>query len=343
MATDRHLSTPPPNLQPMNLGDILDAIFRLYRNNFLLFLGIIVLLQIPVMIGQGIITAQFGLGYASELELWTQALLRFDPASDSFSDINLPLDNTIAFFSLLIFLSMVDGIIVRPLMTGAFANAISRRYLDQSVSLVQAYSFGFSRVITLIAAQFLIVLFLSFIFAVLYGLFILAIVALVMGVSGQDGGASVVGIILTIGGAFTALFVLIVASLFFWVRFLFVPYAVVLENRGITQSITRSWNLVSGSFWRTLGIMLLITIMVAIITFVPAFILGMGVGVITVVTQNAALSQIFNVLVNYATNMLTMPLSLIGMTLLYYDLRVRKEGYDMELALQQPTGTLSPP
>ena len=37
-----------PRLRPMSIGDMLDAAFRLYRQHFLTFIGIVALLQVPM-------------------------------------------------------------------------------------------------------------------------------------------------------------------------------------------------------------------------------------------------------------------------------------------------------
>src|SRR5687768_9737678 len=45
----------PLQLRPMNIGDMLDAAFRLYRRHFVTFLGIVALLQVPMLVVQVLI------------------------------------------------------------------------------------------------------------------------------------------------------------------------------------------------------------------------------------------------------------------------------------------------
>jgi hypothetical protein len=73
-----------------------------------------------------------------------------------------------------------------------------------------------------------------------------------------------------------------------------------------------------------------------IIQFVPSAMLGGVIGFIfndpinDVMIRNAATT-----LVSYGAVILILPLQMIAYTLLYYDLRVRREGYDLHLRMQQ--------
>src|SRR5690242_13498790 len=49
-----------PQLRPMTIGDMFDAAFRLYRQHFVTFIGIVALLQVPMAIIQFVV--QFVLG-----------------------------------------------------------------------------------------------------------------------------------------------------------------------------------------------------------------------------------------------------------------------------------------
>jgi len=56
-----------PRLRPMSIGDMLDAAFRLYRQHFLTFIGVVALLQAPMAMLQFL--AQ--LPYMRELQRFT--------------------------------------------------------------------------------------------------------------------------------------------------------------------------------------------------------------------------------------------------------------------------------
>ena len=114
--------------------------------------------------------------------------------------------------------------------------------------------------------------------------------------------------------------------------------ALFAEGVGPVKAIGRSWNLTRDNWWRTLGILLLVSIMVSLIqaalgalfTGIAAVIPGLSddirAGLVTTV------STLISALVG--------ALSPIAITLLYLDLRVRKEGLDLDqLARQALPGT----
>lgn len=115
------------------------------------------------------------------------------------------------------------------------------------------------------------------------------------------------------------------------VRFAFTIQAVVLEGRGPLSALGRSWTMMRGSFWRVLGIIVLIYLLIQIITVVPSALLGGVIGAIFSELDQFMLQQSLSQLVGYVIQIFVLPLQLIGYTLLYYDVRVRKEGFDLEL------------
>ncbi len=99
----------------------------------------------------------------------------------------------------------------------------------------------------------------------------------------------------------------------------------------------------------TLGSLLLIGLM----TTVLGFVLGMLIGVLGEVAGalgqddfSMMVQQIAFFLAQAASGILVNPLVMIAYTLLYYDLRVRKEGYDLELMAEEgfaPAGPTAQP
>lgn len=123
-----------PRLRPMNLGDILDGTFRIYRANFLTFIGIVALLQVPMIILQLLLTLSLGQNFTSDLNDLIRVLPRFDPSEDSFNQ--LPIFSIALFFIVSFGLSIVQGLIVQQLIQGALTNAVAQRYLGDRKSVV---------------------------------------------------------------------------------------------------------------------------------------------------------------------------------------------------------------
>lgn len=120
----------------------------------------------------------------------------------------------------------------------------------------------------------------------------------------------------SLGNAITrwALLALMAAlAVYVFVRFAFVVYIALFEQRGPTASLARSWSLTSGVWWRTFGRLVLITFVVSIIHMV----LDLASGSLQ------ELSALLSIIV-------VTPLTVIGNALIYLDLRARKENYTLK-------------
>lgn len=320
-------ATPP--MRPMTIGDMFDAAFRLYRAHFLTFIGIGALLQIPMAIIQ--FTVQFLIGGAAMSDV-----LRFSarpPAPGQNPLATFPFASFIAFFLISLGLGAFQYLIIRNLVTGALANAISRSYHGEPTSIIGAYSFGVRRYVAMILAS-LVPLAASML---LFGLIAACSIGLITMLGVQSGQRPNVGLlIVAVLGLLFLVLVVVVASIFVYTRLLLTPQAIVLEEHGALDGIRRSWRLISGSFWRTLAIMLLMGILIYFISALPAGIISFS---LTLANRGSVsgmmLNQAITTLVAQVGVIIALPLQLAVYTLLYYDLRVRREGYDIEMMAQQ--------
>lgn len=123
----------------------------------------------------------------------------------------------------------------------------------------------------------------------------------------------------------------VAALLWISVRLLLAPCAIAIEKAGPIQAIRRSWTLTRGLFWRTLGIYLVASVIISmaastvssVFSFAGAMI-GMGdmtVGMIVTTTASTLVSLVLSV-----------PLTTAVVTLLYVDARIRREGYELQIA-----------
>lgn len=92
-------------------------------------------------------------------------------------------------------------------------------------------------------------------------------------------------------------------------------------------ALKRSRELVRGRWWPTVGVLVLMTILSGIVS---AVFLGLFAGVVSV-SDNEVAAAVADAIAQTASSALTTPLSAAVLTVLYFDLRVRKEGFDLEL------------
>ena len=114
--------------------------------------------------------------------------------------------------------------------------------------------------------------------------------------------------------------------------YLYVAWAVaapvlLLEDRRGWSAMKRSRELVKGRFWPTLAVLLLVLILTAV---VQAVFLGIFAGLVSV-TGNEVARALADAIGQTLSSALTTPLSAAILAVLYFDLRVRKDGFDLEL------------
>lgn len=119
--------------------------------------------------------------------------------------------------------------------------------------------------------------------------------------------------------------------------------AIVAERLGGTDGMRRSWRLVRGHRWRLLVVFLLMGLIAWLLISIPGGIASFVTIPVVLLADNnpaaVAVANVFSSLVSAAGQSLFGGLSLITATLVYYDLLVRQEAFD----LQQRIGTLDAP
>ncbi len=136
-------------------------------------------------------------------------------------------------------------------------------------------------------------------------------------------------------------------AIYFFTRWSFNAQAVMIEETSATNALRRSRELVKGSWWRVFGItfaiFLLSIVIELILTTSSTFIFALSgiAGKINLLEMilhtmpNDEIEGTWHLLhaVHTAIEALIMPITAIGFTLLYFDLRIRKEGFDIEMKI----------
>ena len=143
------------------------------------------------------------------------------------------------------------------------------------------------------------------------------------------------GLMLLIGLVFS------VIGAYFGTKLAFVPTIILLERLTIVGAIRRSWQLTKGNFWRTLGTQLLISVIINIAAQVITAPIGFVLGIAGALVNPNSDPQAFitTMIVTYAiVGILSIVVGAVGLvmqssaySLIYIDIRMRREGLDLEL------------
>ena len=266
----------PLRLRPLEIGDLLDETFRVYRRHFLLFAGISIILSIPL-------AAFSSYGYYAFFGAFTQQLATGQPVNIGQLSASL----VALGIGLLVFL------LLSPFYYGAVTYAACQSAIGRSVTPGQVLSAVLRRYFPLLGYVFIF-----YLMAILFCLFPLWIWILV-------GWVAVMPVMFT-------------------------------EDTGLVAAMGRSWRLVQGRWWRTFLIVFLTLIISYFASLALGAFLSLGQLLIEIVATpvvalavTAAASEILRSLVT--------PLFQIVIVLLYFDLRVRREGLDLfQLAQRVP-------
>jgi hypothetical protein len=107
--------------------------------------------------------------------------------------------------------------------------------------------------------------------------------------------------------------------------------ALVFERKGPFSALGRSWKLTRDNFWRVFGTLLVVAIIVIVFQLVVGGIVGAILG-----GSNASelAAAIVTTILNVLLLAVTYPLWAAVVSVVYYDLRVRNEGFDLQLLAQ---------
>jgi hypothetical protein len=182
----------------------------------------------------------------------------------------------------------------------------------------------------------------------LVGWTMLVVAAVIFGIVVVGGLLTVLAV--TLGGPvagilFGILVFLALIALGVWLgtKLSLVPSVLMAERVSIRSAIARSWVLTEGAFWKTFGIQLLVAAMISIATQIVAtpisFVGALAFDLANPNGQNTS-TTITGIIVVYGVGgIVSVVFGAIGavvqsatVALIYIDLRMRKEGLDLELA-----------
>jgi len=316
---------PPPvqrgivPLRPLSLGEIYDGAFRSVRANPRVMFGF----SMMVVSGACVVGGLLWYLLIPTISGWMGSLLAYDPQYDPYGTMDMTA-SLMGIYALMPFLGLASTV-----LNGVLTVSVSRSVIGQKVTVGELWGRHWKRV-----GQLVVVTLVQGLAYLLAWVLFIMLVAWVGSATGA--AAAFLGIVGGLG--------LFVATVWVYIRLLFVPPVLMLEDTRLWASLGRSWRLTRGSFWRILGIHLLAQIIAYVASQILSTPLGFAAaflapnmasgGYVALVTAGMALSFALTAVFIAAV-----------VALQYIDVRIRREGLDVQLTkaaetAAQQTGAL---
>ena len=306
-------------LRPLSLGEILDRMFQLYRARFLMFAGI----------------ASFAAGLDLVWKLIQTSGVQM--AQHRVAPVTLGLVSS--GFSLI---SLVVYVVVSAVAMAATSRAVSALYLGQETGVGQAYRevkpHWFRYVRLYFTASFLawgpaILIFVGVIVMAAF------LPALFGAGAGAGAGLAIVGVVVL------SMFVVVPFGVWMMLRYSLSGPACVFEDLNVRASLKRGVELSKQRKGSILVMAFLVWVISTVLTY--AGLTPLIINVVHTVSNHGKLVvsyglTIYSLLVGFAVASITLPLYSIGLTLYYFDQRIRMEGFDVEWLLQKASPEVPP-
>ncbi|MBN1287791.1 MAG: hypothetical protein JXB47_20495 [Anaerolineae bacterium] len=275
--------------------EILDRTYRIYRNNFLPFVGLAALVMIPITIVNTLVTQSYETSRTASL----------------FSYQDPDYGSTLGYLCII---GIILPVLQTVLLNGLLTYAASENHLGRKLSIEAIAGEGGGRLGRLALGLFLFYLLLGAGGFVLY---------LLLGI------LRTIGLILFIPGLALLVYAAICINAF-------LAPVLILEDVSAGSGLNRAFGLAKARFWSVFGLMIAIWLITFIISVAFATFLAW------VMPQSGyqdgyTWADVLETVVTTIINIFLAPVLPVGLTLMYYDTRVRLEGLDIALeALDMP-------
>jgi hypothetical protein len=291
------------------VGDIVDRVFSVYRGRPLLFMVLSAVPYLALFLVIGGIALSLG-----------SFLVPLGPFIDSLSDSltvttggrpNVPITPAIgtAIVALVVLgvIAVLVSVLFLSVQIGSLVDAASARYLGRETTVGASFRAGLRVAPKIIATGLLLFLSLTVGWLVLFFLVVVANNALIATVA-------------ILGG--------LVATVFVFASWLVAPVVAAIEPVGPLHAVRRSWWLSQGHRWRILGLQILLVVLQAVLSTLISFVF------VAAFISDATVRLVLQNIVNVIATVLWAPIEWGTFTILYFDLRVRKEALDLQLATE---------
>ncbi len=327
-----YIAPPKPGvipLRPLGLGEILDGAFQTARRNGKAMFGSALIFQLATA-AVSILVMFLTLGsFMTDMISLGGTFDESDPAAAE------ALGGSIIVYALTMLITAFVSVLIQMVLQGALVVPVLRATLNRKTTFGLMWRLAKPRIGSLIILALLYAA--AFLVAIL--VFTGIVVGLIFALGANSSDSAILGVV---GLSFLLALPFAVVAIWISTKLLVAPAAVVVENIGAIQGIKRSWQLTRSNWWRTFGISLLAAVIAgvigSIITTPVSFLAGFLAPVLAggEPTANQAVSvmlatQAISMTIAALVGAVTLAFQTGVMALIYVDLRMRRDGFDITL------------
>ena len=306
-------------LRPLALSELLDELFRMYRRNFALMVTAALALELPAL------TFNILSGQYKTFGFFLNALSNISNP-DRLDTIAPPQTNY-----LYVVIGYVVILLLLPVSTGLLVRLTTDVAMGRPTTFAGAFRRTLRRYMALAAYDLLVGL---AALAVLVALLLVIFGGIALASAASNANAAV--IVATVLIALGLLVAAMIAAAWLGIRLVVAVPAMLEEKLSPFAAVRRSWRLVQGNFWRIVGIVVVVYVLAQVVQSALTAVFGLLALFIPGLSGDVRGGLLLVALT--AVQVITAPILAIAVSLLYFDLRVRKDAFELD----QLAGAVSP-
>ena len=310
-------------LRPLGIGEIIDRAITLYVRNFVPFTAtVLIVVFVPLVIGEYFLAD-------SESGQW-RAILQMIQHPGATPMTPVAMEGAVSYPELFLgYLILVIGFVLGLFANNAVAVNVAAVYTGREPNVSASLGVAFRRWASLLGL-------LCLGFLVAFGAYLIVIVLVIMGALGVGGIAaafpgtrSPLAITLLVLFDIVALLALCAVALLCVLAFTFAGYAIVIEGKGLTEAIGSGFaRLFNRKEWGR-----------AIVVLLVALLLGTAISMVSAIVEVLLFfvpgGQFGIAIVSGLVGVVSATVQTVFCAVYYYDVRIRREGFDLDMALQR--------
>jgi hypothetical protein len=292
-------------IKPLGLGDILEGAFRAIRHNPRVMIGLTLLVVIATT---AVTVLPASLAFTTLIPADPAAIPEADPGQLVSALVGVVVTG---------FLGWLGGVVA----TGMLTVSVGESVVDRRVGLAEAWRRVRGRILPLAVQGLLVGLALA----------VPSALAIALGVAVGIAAGGTAGVGTGLALALPA----VAVTVWVWVHWALAPAPLVLERAGVVGALGRSYRLVRGKFWRTLGILVLANLLISVIAQIITTPVAIAGGLLPALAPESHALLVASLALTYGVSnlvgVLVYPFLAAVVTLLYIDRRIRSEALDVAL------------